>query len=340
MRQDVLSEIYEKKPDVQAQVASSSGYGVFSNVNVNFLIASVGGGYGVVRDNRTGQETYMNMGEVGLGLGAGLKDFRALFVFHTQEALDYFVNKGWAFGAHADAAAKASDKGGAVGGEVLVNNVSIYQLTKSGLALQATLKGAKFWKNKSLNNQQYQQVTPATATTYPQGTATTYPQGTTTYQQGSSTYQQGSATPRGTATTYPTYPQGTTSTYNQGSTTTYQGTTTYPQGSATTYPQGTSTQQQGSVYSQSTPYPQAETRIEAVPYTNTETTTTTYQQGPQYLPQGTQTQSQQYIQQGTEYIQQQGSQLPGSQQIQQGTQYIEQGQEYIKQGTQYEQLGY
>ena len=55
MRQDVLSEIYEKKPDVQAQVASSSGYGVFSNVNVNFLIASVGGGYGVVRDNRTGQ---------------------------------------------------------------------------------------------------------------------------------------------------------------------------------------------------------------------------------------------------------------------------------------------
>lgn len=164
MRQDVLSEIYEKKPDVKAQVANAPGYGVFSNVNVNLLIASVGGGHGIVRNNRSGQETYMNMGEVGLGLGAGLKDFRVLFVFHTEESLDYFINSGWSFGAQADAAAKASDKGGAVGSEVAVNNVTIYQLTKSGLALQATIKGAKFWKNKSLNQHHEQ------STQYEQGT--------------------------------------------------------------------------------------------------------------------------------------------------------------------------
>lgn len=153
MRQEVLTEIYETKPDVQSQVTSSPGYGVFSNVNVNLLIASFGGGYGVVRNNSTGADTYMNMGEVGIGLGAGVKDFRALLVFHTKDALDYFVEHGWAFGAQADAAAKASDKGGAVGGEAISNNsVSIYQLTKSGLALQATIKGTKFWKNGELNN--------------------------------------------------------------------------------------------------------------------------------------------------------------------------------------------
>ena len=152
MRQDVLAEIYKEKPDVKTQVENAPGYGVFSNVNVNLLIASFGGGYGIVRDNQNGAETYMNMGEVGVGLGAGVKDFRALLVFHSNEALNYFVNKGWAFGAQADAAAKASDKGGAVGGEATVNNISIYQLTKSGLALQATIKGTKFWRNKELNN--------------------------------------------------------------------------------------------------------------------------------------------------------------------------------------------
>ena len=37
---------------------------------------------------------------------------------------------GWEFGGHADAAAKASDKGGAVGGEILLDNITIYQLTE------------------------------------------------------------------------------------------------------------------------------------------------------------------------------------------------------------------
>jgi hypothetical protein len=49
------------------------------------------------------------------------------------------------------AAAKASDKGAAVGGEILVANVTIYQLTESGLALQATVKGSKYWKDDALN---------------------------------------------------------------------------------------------------------------------------------------------------------------------------------------------
>ena len=72
----------------------------------------------------------MNMGEVGIGLGAGVKDFRALMVFHSRDALNYFVEKGWASGAQADAAAKTSDKGGAVAGEAIVtSNISVYQLT-------------------------------------------------------------------------------------------------------------------------------------------------------------------------------------------------------------------
>ena len=91
------------------------------------------------------------MGEAGIGLGLGAKDYRIIMIFHTPEALQYFVNHGWSFGGQADAAAKAGDKGGAVGGEVLTNNITVYQITEAGLALQATIKGTKFWKYSELN---------------------------------------------------------------------------------------------------------------------------------------------------------------------------------------------
>ena len=58
---------------------------------------------------------------------------------------------GCASGAQADAAAKTSDKGGAIGAEVVIDGISIYQLTEAGLALQVTIKGTKFWKNDKLN---------------------------------------------------------------------------------------------------------------------------------------------------------------------------------------------
>ena len=151
MKRGVLSDIYRLKPDVRSQIYRAPGYAVFSNVNINVILASFGGGYGVVKNNRTGKQTFMKMGEVGLGFGAGVKDFRLLFVFHNANTMKRFIDHGWAFGAQADAAAKASDIGAALGGEVTVDNITIYQLTESGLALQATVKGTKYWKDDSLN---------------------------------------------------------------------------------------------------------------------------------------------------------------------------------------------
>jgi len=151
MKRDTLVRLYEKKPDVQQQIAHAVGYGVFSNANVYIIFASAGGGYGVVENQQTGQTTYMKMGEVGVGVGLGAKDYRLVMVFHTREALDFFVEKGWSMGGQADAAAKAGDKGGAVGGEGIVNNITVYEMTESGLALQATIKGTKIWRDDSLN---------------------------------------------------------------------------------------------------------------------------------------------------------------------------------------------
>ena len=53
----------------------------------------------------------------------------------------------------ADAAAKAGKAGGAYSGAVEVApGVWVYQMTKNGLALQLTLQGTKYYKDKDLND--------------------------------------------------------------------------------------------------------------------------------------------------------------------------------------------
>ena len=71
MEKQVLKELYKAKPKVRAIIKKAPGYAVFSNANINVIFASFGGGYGVVKNNRTGKRTYMKMGEVGIGLGLG-----------------------------------------------------------------------------------------------------------------------------------------------------------------------------------------------------------------------------------------------------------------------------
>jgi lipid-binding SYLF domain-containing protein len=152
MSEETLAELYSKVPDSKEKIENAAGYGTFSNVNVNLIFASVGDGYGLVVNNKTGKETFMRMGMGGLGLGLGVKDFRGVIVMKTEYALNSFVNKGWEFGGHVDAAAKAGDKGGAVGGAgEVTSDIEVYEFTKNGIALQATVTGTKYWKDKELN---------------------------------------------------------------------------------------------------------------------------------------------------------------------------------------------
>ena len=154
MRDQVLAQLYETNPGAKAAIREAAGYAVFSNVGVNMLFASVAGGSGIVveRGSLRDSETFMNMGSAGVGLGLGVKDFRVVFIFHDRARLREFIEKGWDFSGQADAAAKSDDKGAAVSGAVTVQpGVEVYQLTKNGVALQVTLQGTKYWKDRDLN---------------------------------------------------------------------------------------------------------------------------------------------------------------------------------------------
>lgn len=151
MTYETLEQLYSQKPSVKEEIKQAAGYAVFDNANVNFIVASLGKGYGVVYNNHDNTKTYMKMAEAGLGFGAGVKDFSLVMIFNDQCSLKQFVDKGWAVGAQVDAGAKVGNQGGASGGELSVDNVTIYQITKNGLALQLTVKGTKFYKDDDLN---------------------------------------------------------------------------------------------------------------------------------------------------------------------------------------------
>lgn len=152
MADQELQRLFIEKPLARQEIADAAGYGVFSNANVNVIFVSGGGGYGVVVDNKTGRKTYMNMALGGVGVGIGAKDYRQILIFNSSVVLKEFIGSGWDFGGQADATAKTGETGGAIGGEDSVSkSIKIYTVTETGLALQASLTGTRYWIDEELN---------------------------------------------------------------------------------------------------------------------------------------------------------------------------------------------
>ena len=154
MRQQTLSTLYGQDAGTRQEVARSKGYAVFTNVNNNLLVLSAGSGYGVLRDNRTGRDTYMKMATAGMGNGMGIKKFQAVIIFNDAAALDRFITTGFDASAQADLAAKSADDGKVVVSEAAnadFQKVKMYQLTEKGVAVQATMQGYKYWPDDDLN---------------------------------------------------------------------------------------------------------------------------------------------------------------------------------------------
>jgi lipid-binding SYLF domain-containing protein len=149
---ETLNDLYKIQPSAKGAIQSAAGYAVFKNFGTNLLVVSTGSGAGVAVSSKSKQETFMKMISGGAGLGVGVKDFRAVFVFQTQKAFDDFLSSGWSGSAQTDAAAKAGTSGGALSGALEVSpDTYVYQITKNGLALQATLQGTKYYKDDDLN---------------------------------------------------------------------------------------------------------------------------------------------------------------------------------------------
>lgn len=184
-RNEMLAQLVAANPRMQDTLRQAAGYATFKQVSVNLLLLASANGYGVVVDNQARKETFMRMASLGAGVGAGVKDLRVIFIFHDPAVMKQFVEQGVQLGGQADASAKYKDTG--VAGEQTVkasvdykdgtvaagsateltakageegstganlatrSGLEIYQFTDTGVSLQATVSGTKYWKDSKLN---------------------------------------------------------------------------------------------------------------------------------------------------------------------------------------------
>ncbi|MHC1764511.1 MAG: hypothetical protein AB9869_09410 [Verrucomicrobiia bacterium] len=185
-RDEMLNELLNVNPELKNVLPRAAGYATFSQISVNLLMLATANGYGVLVDNKARTETFMRMASLGGGVGAGVKDVRVIIIFHDPQVMRRFVEEGWQFGGQADTAAKYQDLGvsaeqnvkagvsfreGRVSagsstdlragteksdttGAVVTTRggMELYQFTESGIALQATVAGTKYWRDSKLNN--------------------------------------------------------------------------------------------------------------------------------------------------------------------------------------------
>lgn len=152
LEDETLNRLYAVRPELRQEIQNAVGYAVFSSGSLAVVWVSGGYGYGMVHDNRNGQETHMQMAMVGLGLGVGAKDFNTVFVFQNPKALQDFVTIGLDLSGAADATAKVNSEGGSVSVlEDVLPGVRIYQLTDTGLLAQLMLQVTKYWCDDELN---------------------------------------------------------------------------------------------------------------------------------------------------------------------------------------------
>ena len=147
-----LKKLYEKYPHAQRVINQCYAYATLSNSGVKVLFVGSSHGRGVAINRQTGERVYLRMNELSAGLGLGAKEYDLIFLINTRDAWDNFIAGKIRFGAEAEAAATDGVSGGAIDGATYAApGVWVYQMTTKGLALEATLKGTKIYKDKKLN---------------------------------------------------------------------------------------------------------------------------------------------------------------------------------------------
>lgn len=149
---ETLNKLYERKPSARTALRNAEGYAVFVGSGVKLGILGDSHGRGLAHNNKTGEEIFMRMKEYQAGLGLGAKEYALIFAFIDKTAWNKFTSSKWSFGGQADVTADDGVNGGSFEGAVqAAPGIFVYQMTTKGLAVELSLKGTNYYRDKKLN---------------------------------------------------------------------------------------------------------------------------------------------------------------------------------------------
>ena len=151
---ETLNKLYERKPSAQMALNNAEGYAVFASSGIKLGILGDSHGRGLAHNNKTGEDIFMRMKEFQVGLGVGAKEYALVFAFVDRAAWNKFTSSKWSYGGQADVAANDGINGGAFEGAVQAEpGIFVYQMTTKGLAVELSLKGTNYYRDKKLNGE-------------------------------------------------------------------------------------------------------------------------------------------------------------------------------------------
>ena len=147
-----LKNLYGKFPKAERVINDCYAYATLSNTGMKLGIFGDAHGRGIAINRTTGERVYLKMAEQSVGVGLGVKEYDLIFLINTPEAWNNFLSGKIQFAANADAAASDGVTGGSIEGAIYAApGIWVYQMTTKGLALDATLKGMKIYRDKKLS---------------------------------------------------------------------------------------------------------------------------------------------------------------------------------------------
>ena len=157
LSEKALQNLYAKVPSAERVIENCYAYATLSNTGMKLGIFGDAHGRGLAINNETGERLYMRMKEMGLGLGLGVKEYDLIFVIGTEAAWNSFISGDIKFASAAEAAASDGVTGDSIeGASIAAKGVWVYQITKKGLTLDASIKGTKIYPDKKLNQYEEQ----------------------------------------------------------------------------------------------------------------------------------------------------------------------------------------
>ena len=158
LSEKALANLYEKVPSAERVIENCYAYATLSNTGMKLGIFGDAHGRGLAVNNETGERLYMRMKEMGVGLGLGVKEYDLIFVIGTETAWNSFVSGDIKFATSAEAAASDGATGDSIeGASIAAKGIWVYQITKKGVALDASIKGTKIYPDKKLNTYEEQE---------------------------------------------------------------------------------------------------------------------------------------------------------------------------------------
>lgn len=105
MGDSTIATLLETRPEARELLEQCIGYAVIKMKVTKIPIFGAGGGFGVVRDERTGTRSYIKVSRFEVGGGLGAQKYKVIIFFSDEKLLTRAIAGTWHFDAGAEAVA-------------------------------------------------------------------------------------------------------------------------------------------------------------------------------------------------------------------------------------------